>query len=87
MHVEHHRQLCDDPRYRRRHGEARGVCAPRYDCNREHGTAAVRIGITGEGLYPNYRVEYREDTKIKVFSAYSGRGHKPVPDLGDWPEG
>jgi hypothetical protein len=34
-----------------------GVLRNMYDCKRAHGSAAVRIGTTGEGAHPHYRVE------------------------------
>jgi hypothetical protein len=57
-----------------------------WACKREHGSASVRIGVTGEGRAPNYRVEYpREGMKTTaVFEVYNGLSHRPIEGLGQW---
>jgi hypothetical protein len=34
---------------------------PENRCKREHGNAASRIGITGGGVAPNYRIEFENE--------------------------
>ena len=66
----------------------RGVFGNMVDCNKEHGTALVRIGTTGRGIVPHYRVEPEftlesfgdEDLWTTHFVAFHGRNHKRL----DW---
>jgi hypothetical protein len=31
-----------------------------HGCKREHGAAAIRIGVVGRGIAPNYLIEYAD---------------------------
>jgi hypothetical protein len=39
----------------------RGMLENMYACKREHGNATARIGITGGGVAPNYRIEFEHE--------------------------
>jgi hypothetical protein len=63
----------------------RGVLENLYACKRALNDAQVRIGITGQGKVPHYRVEplwagsaLREDSH--VFGVFNGWNHKPLSD-------
>jgi hypothetical protein len=70
----------------------RGVFGNMVDCKKEHGNAFVRIGKTGRGISPHYRVEpelspYAIDDAfdpIVEFTAFDGRNHKKLD--WEWPE-
>lgn len=54
-----------------------------YDCKRVHGNAEARIGITGGGFAPNYRVEFLHPEnsfgfKIGIQGVFDGRSHKLI---------
>lgn len=46
---------------------------------KDHGDVAMRLGITGTGQFPNYRIE--EATSGRPIIALNGANHEP------WPEG
>jgi hypothetical protein len=56
-------------------------------CRKKHGTAFVRIGTTGRGVVPHYRVgpefslEVFNDNDVLAaqFVAFLGRSHKQLP--------
>ena len=66
----------------------RSVLGNMLDCNKEHGEAFVRIGTTGRGIVPHYRVEPKlnidvfenDDLWAAHFVAFHGRNHKRL----DW---
>ena len=63
----------------------RRVYGNMLDFEKEHGAAFVRIGMTGRGIAPNYRIEPGEldnylDDKWLDCSAFSGLSHKK----SDW---
>lgn len=64
----------------------RSVLANAWNCKRKVGSASVRIGITGEGRAPNYRLEYTKDGMScpAVFEVYNGLSHKSIAGLGQW---
>lgn len=53
-----------------------------HACKKKHGTATVRIGTTGRGIAPHYRVEPILDMDTftgrfeDYFAAYDGRNHQ-----------
>jgi hypothetical protein len=51
--------------------------------SRQQGAASVRIGVTGRGRAPNYRIEHGKSPS--VFAVYRGSGHKQIEDLGERP--
>jgi hypothetical protein len=54
-----------------------------WSCKKQFGNASVRIGITGEGKAPHYKIEYQRDSGgIATFGIYRGLGHRPFEDLG-----
>lgn len=63
-------------------GMLRNLC----DCKREHGSASVRIGTTGFGVSPHYRIEFPSQAlprfkarfKVGIFGAFDGRSHKLI---------
>ncbi|MER9687877.1 MULTISPECIES: hypothetical protein [unclassified Mesorhizobium] len=78
----------DQPR-----GYVLGVFNNMHDYKRRHGSAFVRIGITGRGMMPNYRLEPTNDSVMgfladlvqggdvdRHFVAYHGRNHEQL----DW---
>jgi HTH-type transcriptional regulator / antitoxin HigA len=62
----------------------RGVLENMYECKREHGNAAARIGITGGGVAPNYKIEFEHKEpslgfsgfKVGIVGVFAGRSHK-----------
>jgi hypothetical protein len=48
-------------------------------CQKRHGDALVRIGVTGKGkgrgLSPSYRIDYRVDGVETVFNGFGGSSH------------
>ncbi|MDQ2764454.1 MAG: hypothetical protein M3Y22_13555 [Pseudomonadota bacterium] len=59
-----------------------GVFGKLHECRKVHGAAAVRIGITGRGLCPYYRILYdftagQPDSSDKIFGAYFDN-HTPL---------
>jgi hypothetical protein len=62
----------------------RGVLENLYLCKREWPSATVRIGITGRGIVPHYRVEYPAEAAGTpmpgIFDAFNGRNHKKLAD-------
>ena len=45
-----------------------------YKCEREHDTCTVRIGITGEGKAPYYRIDYKSsDGSTGLFGSFAGK--------------
>ena len=52
-------------------------------CQKRHGDALVRIGVTGKGkgggkgggLSPSYRIDYRVDGAETVFNGFGGTSH------------
>ena len=53
---------------------------------REHGPVVVRIGVTGTGQFPHYRIDRRDrheifDSELTVdipFQTINGRNHQPL---------
>jgi hypothetical protein len=54
-----------------------------HQCRREYGEPSVRIGVTGEGRAPNYRLEYPKEGMPHpiVVQVYSGLSHNRLKDL------
>lgn len=68
-------------------GYVRGVLGRMFECEKENGSAIVRIGTTGRGKSPHYRVEpelsfdsFNPEARDKHFAAFHGRSHKKL----DW---
>ena len=59
----------------------RQVVGHMWDCWRQHDAASVRIGVTGRGRAPHYRIEHQKG----VFAVYRGSGHTQIEDLGEQP--
>jgi hypothetical protein len=68
-------------------GYVRGMLENMYKCKREHGTATARIGITGGGVAPNYRIEFENEglkigaasfLKIGIEGVFDGRSHRSI---------
>jgi hypothetical protein len=58
-----------------------------YECKREFGTAFVRIGVTGNGRAPYYRIEYTKDSSVHwIYGVYFGLGHQKRDDLVEFAE-
>lgn len=54
----------------------RGVLGRLHECKHLRGNASVRIGTTGQGLIPYYRVIYADgDGAEQIFGAYYGDNH------------
>jgi hypothetical protein len=49
-------------------------------CRRECGEPSVRIGVTGKGRSPHYRIEYPGDPIPTVFDTFHGASHKKLVD-------
>lgn len=47
---------------------------------REHGDVVVRIGVTGKGFLPNYRVDHAGELSVPI-SAFDGATHKPFSEV------
>jgi hypothetical protein len=60
----------------------RGVVGNLSPRHRQHGSAVVRIGITGEGKAPHYRVETPPDAPGNQpgRTAFNGRNHEILVD-------
>jgi hypothetical protein len=61
----------------------RGMLANLYECKRQRGSARARIGITGDGIAPHYRIDFsfQENSlgfKHGIFGAFDGRSHKLI---------
>jgi hypothetical protein len=71
-----------------------GVLGNMVLAKREYGDACIRIGITGDGKAPHYRVEpgedrlralekaildNRDDDLARYYVAYLGQGHRRLP--------
>ncbi|TXN02310.1 hypothetical protein FV222_09660 [Methylobacterium sp. WL103] len=59
-----------------------GVLDQMFACRKAHGNAAVRIGVTGTGLMPYYRVIFdaedgSADSNDRIFGAYFDN-HTPL---------
>lgn len=59
-----------------------GVLDKLYACRREHGAAAVRIGITGRGIVPYYRIVHGAqagcpDRNDQIYGAFYDN-HRPL---------
>jgi hypothetical protein len=56
----------------------RGMLENMYECKREHGNAVARIGITGGGVAPNYRIEFERNERVerqdKAIGMHRSRG-------------
>jgi hypothetical protein len=61
----------------------RGVLGNMHECRSHYGTASVKIGVTGAGHAPHYRIEYPVDGTTKFFAAYNGRNHEQREDWGE----
>jgi hypothetical protein len=46
----------------------------------QHGAVVVRIGITGKGVMPNYRIDHAGEPSRSI-SAFDGQTHKPFTDV------
>lgn len=57
---------------------ARKVLGVMHTARRDHGTVVMRMGVTGTGQQPNYRLE---DASGSPLLAIDGANHQP------WPEG
>ncbi|RDC60877.1 hypothetical protein HME9302_02093 [Alteripontixanthobacter maritimus] len=45
-----------------------------HECQKEHDTCSVRIGITGEGKAPYYRIDYTDtDGSMGLYDSYAGK--------------
>jgi hypothetical protein len=61
-----------------------GMLRNLYDCKREHGGASARLGLTGYGVSPHYRIEYPSQSEAlpraynAIFGAFDGRSHKLI---------
>ena len=57
------------------------VLARMYDCTKEHGNAAVKIGFRGKGIGPCFRVTYTDNGtgKEEIFGSFidSGKSFEP----------
>jgi hypothetical protein len=57
-------------------GYVRGVLGRLHQCKQAHGDALVRIGTTGRGLIPYYRVVYGDgEGTEQIYGAYYGDNH------------
>jgi hypothetical protein len=58
-------------------GYVRGVFGHLHECKAKHGNAFVRIGTSGRGLIPYYRVvcKHEGDENETVFNAFYGDNH------------
>jgi hypothetical protein len=58
----------------------RGILQNMHECKLEKGSARVRIGTTGRGIVPHYRVELDHgkilEDRDAFFVAYHGTNHK-----------
>jgi hypothetical protein len=66
-------------------GYVRGVLANMADYRKEQGTAVVRIGTTGQGVVPHYRIQREHSTvgelvgfddEAGYFMAFHGSNHE-----------
>ena len=45
-----------------------------YKCEREHASCTMRLGITGEGKAPYYRIDYEDEDGSKgLFGSFAGK--------------
>lgn len=69
----------------------RGMLENLYACKRELGNATARIGITGGGVAPNYRIEFEHEEpplgfpgfKSGTVGVFDGRNHKLIEWIND----
>jgi hypothetical protein len=54
-----------------------GVLSRLHECKSKHGNASVRIGTTGQGLIPYYRIVFTniDGHSESIFGAYYGDNH------------
>jgi len=67
-------------------GYVSGVLAKMRSCNKAHGTSSVKIGITGTGQQPYYRIFSSEDGDVeneKIYGSFYDY-HKPFDDIYDF---
>jgi hypothetical protein len=74
----------------------RGALGRLYECCRERGNAVLRIGITGLGKVPHYRVDVPNGRKFSLIGegepafdywrAFHGSNHKLLVTEGEEPE-
>ena len=62
-------------------GYLRGVIGNMVHVRNEHGSAVVRIGVTGRGIYPHYRVSPGDKSEALLYElmelvAYRGSNHE-----------
>lgn len=60
-----------------------GVFNHMYECRKKMGTSYVRIGVTGEGKVPHYRIEYDvvdQKYPIPIYDAFNGWNHEKLVD-------
>jgi len=63
-----------------------GMLENLYECKRAHGSATARIGVTGGGVAPNYRIEFEHEEpplgfsgfKVGIVGVFDGRSHKII---------
>lgn len=68
-----------------------GMLGNLHACQRKHGNAAARIGITGGGKAPNYTIEFEREKaplgiprfKIGIVGIFDGRNHKLIEWIDD----
>jgi hypothetical protein len=57
----------------------RQVLGTLYGVQREHGEVVVRVGLTGKGHCPNYRVDAAATST--AIDAFDGQSHRPFTDV------
>lgn len=66
-----------------------GVLVHMRSCALAHGNAFLRLGVTGTGQYPCYRVIYQKSGMENIFGSFVD-SHKSIPEPynkvvpGDW---
>jgi hypothetical protein len=54
-----------------------------WSCKKKFGNAFVRIGLTGRGRAPHYKIEYSSDRGQSTYGVFRGPGHRPFENLGE----
>lgn len=70
------RTLADPEEYVRR------VLSTVSSIRSKHGSVVVRIGVTGNGFLPNYRIDH-SGTSCEPINAFDGATHKPFTDVAN----
>ena len=66
----------------------RGVLANVFRSELDRDRLVVRIGVTGEGLWPNYKFDYIDTDNTfelefeETFEIYNGRSHEQITHFG-----